>query len=153
MIEILIIGEILLSIGLVVGGLFLYRTIAHYNKLIKGEKGKNLQSILEELIHGIDKTKKEIDLLKNEVNEVKDESLSHIQKVAVMRFNPFSDTGGDQSFILTLMDKKGDGVSLTSLHSRGVTRWYAKNVKNGKGKDHELSKEEVSAIKNMQEKL
>lgn len=71
----------------------------------------------------------------------------HLQKVKIIRYNPFADTGGDQSFIMTLLDGAGNGIVVTSLHSRGQTRWYAKNVKEGKGVEHELSKEEQQALK------
>lgn len=61
------------------------------------------------------------------------------------KFNPFSDTGGDQSFVLTLLDDHQDGFILTSLHGRGVTRFYAKKVSHGKP-EQELSTEEKKAL-------
>jgi hypothetical protein len=70
-----------------------------------------------------------------------------LQKVGFVRFNPFSDTGGDQSFCLSVLDDEDSGIVLSSLHSRGQTRVYAKAVKKGKGKDFELSKEELETIK------
>ena len=45
-----------------------------------------------------------------------------IQKINLLRFNPFDDVGGDQSFVLTLLDKDNSGVLLTSLHHRSFTR-------------------------------
>lgn len=64
----------------------------------------------------------------------------------LVRFNPFSDTGGDHSFILTLLDDQKNGIILTSLHGRGVTRFYAKSVSGGQA-DQELSEEEKKALK------
>jgi hypothetical protein len=69
-----------------------------------------------------------------------------IQKVQLFRFNPFDDVGGDQSFILTLLDKENSGVLLTSLHHRAFTRLYAKPIKHAEGDNITLSKEEKSAI-------
>lgn len=71
----------------------------------------------------------------------------HIQKVGLLRFNPFKDTGGDQSFILSLVDKNDTGVIISGLYSRSGLRWYAKKVKNGKGLEHELSDDEKKALK------
>ena len=73
---------------------------------------------------------------------------SHIQKVGFVRFNPFPQTGGDQSFSLSLLDENDNGFVLSSLHSRDTTRFYAKTIKNGQGDGYELSKEEKKAIKN-----
>lgn len=71
----------------------------------------------------------------------------HIQKIGLLRFNPFHDTGGDQSFILALLDSHDTGVVISSLHTRTGTRWYAKGVLSGRGQEHELSNEEQKAIK------
>jgi len=70
----------------------------------------------------------------------------HIQKIGLVRFNPFKDTGGDQSFILSLLDAHNTGVVISGLYSRTGTRWYAKKVVVGKGSEHELSDEEVKAV-------
>lgn len=71
----------------------------------------------------------------------------HFQKVGIVRFNPFADSGGDQSFALALMDGHDSGFVISSLHSRQETRIYLKPVANGKGKEFPLSKEEEQAIK------
>ncbi len=49
-----------------------------------------------------------------------------MQRVAVLRFNPFRDAGGDQSFALALADDDGNGFVISSLHGRDVTRMYGK---------------------------
>lgn len=94
-----------------------------------------------------DKIKKTIDLLAVACDKLEKSGLLHIQKVGLLRFNPFKDTGGDQSFILALVDAQNTGVIISSLHTRTGTRWYAKHVINGKGAEYELSKEEEEALK------
>ena len=69
-----------------------------------------------------------------------------LQKTSFIRFNPFNDVGGDQSFILVLLDNTDSGVIITSLHNRNNTRIYAKQIKNGRGKPAALSKEEKTAL-------
>lgn len=66
-------------------------------------------------------------------------------KFSLIRYNPFSDTGGEQSFVLSLLNPSGSGILITSLHSRDKTRLYAKEVKNGKA-ETELSAEEKQAL-------
>ena len=40
-------------------------------------------------------------------------------RVGLNRFNPFEgDTGGNQSFALALLDGRGDGFVVSSLHAR-----------------------------------
>jgi hypothetical protein len=64
----------------------------------------------------------------------------------MVRYNPFNDTGGDQSFSLALLDLRDNGFVITSIHGREVDRIYAKQIDNGKSK-HNLSAEEIEAIK------
>jgi len=73
-------------------------------------------------------------------------NLDNNLKIGITRFNPFDDVGGDQSFILTILDKNNSGAIITSLHNRDITRIYAKPIKNGVGENITLSKEEKSAI-------
>jgi Protein of unknown function (DUF4446) len=69
-----------------------------------------------------------------------------IQRVGLVRFNPFEDTGGNQSFALALTDAGGDGFVVSSLHSRTGTRLYAKTVVAGRS-DAALSSEEAEALR------
>ena len=67
------------------------------------------------------------------------------QKISVVRFNPFGDTGGDQSFCLAVLDSHDSGYVLSSIHGRQGTRVYVKPVDFGKSK-YQLSAEERQAL-------
>ena len=70
-----------------------------------------------------------------------------ISHLGLVRFDAFEDAGGAQSFALALIDDDGDGIVLTSLHSRQATRLYIKGVRRGVA-DSPLSGEEVRAMQN-----
>ena len=70
---------------------------------------------------------------------------SGLRHWSLVRFNPFSDTGGEQSFVIALLNDSGDGLIITSLHGRGVARFYTKKVTRGQA-DQELSSEEKTAL-------
>jgi hypothetical protein len=67
------------------------------------------------------------------------------QKISIVRFNPFGDTGGDQSFSLAVLDAQDSGYVLTSIHGRQGTRVYVKPVDFGKSK-YTLSAEEQQSL-------
>lgn len=69
-----------------------------------------------------------------------------LQHIGMVRFNPFDDTGSDQSFAIALLDDRRDGVVISSLHGRANTRVFAKPVADG-GSPHNLSDEEAEAIR------
>lgn len=71
---------------------------------------------------------------------------SSLQHIGLVRFNPFEDTGSDQSFAIALLDDRRDGIVLSSLHGRTNTRVFAKPVESGQSK-HALSDEESEAIR------
>jgi len=76
-----------------------------------------------------------------------DTGLRHaVQHVGLVRFNPFDDTGGKQSFALALLDGGADGIVLSSLHSRTATRVYVKAIMAGRS-EAPLSQEEVAALR------
>ena len=89
---------------------------------------------------------KEIKNLWNEILKIKDVSRLNIQRVGLVKFNPFDETGGDHSFSLALLDGNKNGIIITSLHTRERTRLYLKEVFSGKVKI-KLSEEEQKALK------
>jgi hypothetical protein len=74
-----------------------------------------------------------------------------VQRVGIVRYNPFEDTGSNQSFVLAMLDAEGDGFVMSSLHSRQQTRVFVKQLAHGKA-DTALSKEENEAIRLASEK-
>lgn len=82
-----------------------------------------------------------------ELDELKKKSQVDLSSLGLIRYNPYGDTGGDQSFSLALLNRGGDGVVFTSLHSRVGTRVFAKSVLGGKSEKHEFSEEEAQALK------
>ncbi len=125
---------------------FLLRINAHYNSLISGTTKRSLAAILEDLLKELRIAQKDIDYLKSLCDTIEKEGRSHIQKVGLLRFNPFKDTGGDQSFVLALLDEEDSGIVISGLYSRLGTRWYAKKIHLGKGIDYQLSNEEKKAL-------
>ena len=120
---------------------------SHYNKVTKGISTKTLKSILDHILSQLEIANKDIDQLKKRCDTLEKDGLLHVQKIGLLRFNPFKDTGGDQSFIISFVDANDTGVVISGLYSRSGTRWYAKKVVAGKGLEHELSEEEKKAIK------
>lgn len=123
------------------------RLYLHYQRLTKGVSKKNLISSLNQLIA---QAKSNDDDIKSVAKDLKREikaNKSHLQKVGFKRFNPFTNTGGNQSFSLGILDENGDGIMISSLHSRESTRIYAKPITKGKSAGTGLSAEEKQALK------
>lgn len=126
---------------------WLYRIQSHYNNLTKGASKKDLLSALNLFIAKSENNQNALDQLKSVVEKEIKQNRDHLQRIGFKRFNPFTDTGGNQSFILSVLDENGDGIVISSLHSRENTRVYAKRVIKGSSEDQVLSKEELQVIK------
>jgi hypothetical protein len=68
-----------------------------------------------------------------------------LRHVAVVRYDAFGDMGGRLSFSAAIVDDRGDGVVLSSIHARGESRTYAKGITGG-GSDTTLTPEEQQAL-------
>lgn len=124
------------------------RMIRHYNRLTMGVSKTGLRDILEAIIGNEKEVRRRVGDLEEAIAANNEEGKLHFQRLGIVRFNPFSDTGGSQSFSLALLDAKVNGIVITSLYARTGNRWYVKQIRAGKGRDLELSKEEEHAIKN-----
>lgn len=144
----IIIGFIFVSITwLAILTILFIKMSGHYYRLTKNITKRDLKSVLDEILKLIKKHDSlNKDVLKK-IEKLEEEGRFHLQKIGFLRFNPFADTGGDQSFILSILDKDDSGVVLSSLHSRGTTRLYAKKVVLGRGEPFELSSEEKRLVK------
>ncbi|HKB88403.1 MAG TPA: DUF4446 family protein [Patescibacteria group bacterium] len=133
------------GIWLIVISIVIYRIFALFNKLTKGVEVTDLKKVLEKVLAQEIENKKEVNNLLKRVSAQEEAGKLHIQKVGLVRFNPFKELGGDHSFSLSILDGEDSGFVITSLHTRDRTRVYMKRVLKGKG-DIELSEEEKSAV-------
>lgn len=124
----------------------LIRVLRTFSRLTKGVSDQDLKMVLEEVLKEIKKGKEGQAGLTEKLEALRSEEAKCFQRMGLVRYNPFSDTGGNQSFVLALLDKEGTGFVITSLHSREATRVFAKPVIKGKETGFEFSKEEKEAI-------
>ena len=126
---------------------FLFYRIYSVIKMLKtSDDQRSINNVLTDLNNHLKESKTTLTDLKKIVESHQRSSLKHLQKSGFVRFNPFSNSGGDQSFALAILNGHNDGFVISSLHSRDQTRTFAKSVKAGLGQKSELSKEEKSAI-------
>ncbi len=129
----------------------LYRKLRHQEAKLavffSGKEAKDLETLLveeKELIASVDSDVQELFEISNEIHQLGNRSL---HKCSVMRFNPFKETGGNQSFAVALLDGKDNGIVLSSLHTREGTRVFAKPVKRGDSDGYPFTEEEKAVIR------
>ena len=121
------------------------RLLGQYQHLMTGTSGGNLETMLHDHISQVRETETRVDAVDQLARQLEKAAYFSMQHMGVVRFNPFQDTGGDQSFAVALVDGHGNGVVLSSLHGRDATRVYAKPVKAWES-TYSLTDEEKQAI-------
>ncbi len=113
--------------------------------LTRGDDGRSLQGVLEAHLGRVAEVAGAVDRLSGRTGALEASGRKAFQRIGLVRFNPFEDTGSNQSFALALLDADDDGVVISSLHARGGTRIYAKAVASGRP-EATLSDEEAQAL-------
>jgi len=113
--------------------------------LTRGDDGRSLQTVIEARLGRVEEVAGAVDRLAGRTRTLEVSGRKAFQRIGLVRFNPFEDTGSNQSFALALLDADDDGVVISSLHARGGTRIYAKAVAAGRP-EATLSDEEAQAL-------
>lgn len=117
------------------------------NVFFSGKDGQSLEELILKNIKNIETMNSEVQEVFDFCNKLHKLVTRSIHKVGLVRFNPFNDIGGDQSFSVALLDGKDSGFIISSLHTKEGTRVYAKPLVEGKSSKYQLTEEELQAIK------
>jgi hypothetical protein len=115
-------------------------------ELFSGKKISSLEDLIiaqSKNLKTLDKDIQELYEISNQINNL---AFRGIHKTAMLRFNPFKEVGGDQSFAIALLNGRNSGIVISSLYTREGTRVYSKNIVNGKAEKYPLTEEELKAI-------
>jgi len=113
---------------------------------IFSKQKKSSSPTVRDLVRQVQELAEKLEATQEELSVFKQAMQKSVQKMALIRFNPFGDIGGDQSFSVAFLDNNNDGVVVTSHYGRDENRVYGKSIIKGKS-EHPLSKEEEDAVK------
>lgn len=109
-------------------------------------KVENIEDLIishSKMLKTLDRDIQELFNISNKINNL---ALRGLFRVGVVRFNPFKDVGGDQSFAIALLNGKNNGLIISSLYTREGTRIYSKIIVDGQSEKYPLTAEEKQAI-------
>ncbi|HTK44645.1 MAG TPA: DUF4446 family protein [Patescibacteria group bacterium] len=143
-------GLVIVVLALAVAVVGLIRRVrrlgARLEGLTRGSDDSSLEGVLGSHLERVNKVVSDVDGVATRTAVLERDMQGAVGRVGFVRFNPFEDTGGNQSFALAMLDGRGDGFVVSSLHARAVTRVYAKAIANGAA-EAALSDEESEALK------
>lgn len=107
--------------------------------------GNNVDEMLREYIKRVETVEAKNNEIISYCKSLDDNIKICVQKIGVVRYNAFKDTGSDLSFTLALLDDKNDGIVLNGIYARDSSNIFAKPIEKGESK-YVLSNEEKEAI-------
>ena len=114
--------------------------------LMQGSDAASLEGVLGSHLERVRQVVRDVDTVAARTAMLERDMQGSFGRVGLVRYNPFEgDTGGNQSFAVALLDGRGDGFVISSLHARAVTRMYAKAIARGSS-EVALSTEEAEAL-------
>ncbi len=139
--------NIFLLIGFFINVIRIHK-INKENKILieKLGKGTNIKADLAGFIHRVEKIEEKTESITNYCRDIENNMMKCIQKIGIVRYSAFRDTGSDLSFALALLDNDNNGVILNGIYSREMSNIYAKPVKDGES-TYTLIEEEKQALK------
>jgi len=119
------------------------------SNLTQGAQGVSLEHIVTENNQLISRQTELLEKQSDNIKVLQEDILSAFQNIGVIRFNPFKETGGNQSFAIALLNNKNDGVIISSLYTRERVNIFAKPITNGSS-EFKLTGEEHEALNKAQ---
>ena len=113
--------------------------------LSRGMTDNTLQEILAQHFIRVDGLEDRLAQAEENINILHNIQLDAIQRIGLIRYDAFSDMGGELSFALALLNEHGDGIVVSTIIGRADNRTYAKQVRGGRAAI-QPSAEETAAI-------
>ena len=137
--------NLLLLIGIIINTIRISKINKENKELITKLSGTDIKEDLKNYVHRVETSEQKIDTIINYCKDLESTLTGCIQKVGIIRYSAFRDTGSDLSFALALLDNNNNGVILNGIYSREMSNIYAKPVVDGEA-TYTLSEEEKQAL-------
>ncbi len=116
-------------------------------KLFQGKNAQSLEEVILAHQDNLSNLNNQLSALSSKTVSLTALSNTGLNKVGMIRFNPFKNLGGNQSFSIAFLNSHHNGLVISSIYSNDGSRFYSKTIAAGKSqKQYPLTKEEEQAI-------
>ena len=148
----LAIGVLVLAVFMIVLIILLIVQIVKVSRLKKrldqfltGKDGKSLEEDIAKLYEDNQFLKSNVEKNRKDIRTLFKRMESAFQKMGLVKYDAFSQMGGQLSYSFALLDENDNGVIINSVHSTEGCYSYTKEIKNGECKIS-LGQEESEAL-------
>lgn len=135
----------ILGAALVAALAFIIRLEVRINRLLRGRNAHSLEETIIDMAKEIDRAQIKEDKVDQIIANMEARLRQAIRRVETVRFDPFAEQGGKQSFTTALLNEEGNGLILSGLYSRDKVNVYAKPIRAHQS-EFELCREEAEVL-------
>ena len=139
------IGAVVLAFAIAVGAHLRLSRMQRRNRVLSPVGEDDVIALVSHQADQIAQLRGDVDWLRAELIRSTGAIEQSLQHVAVVRYDAFGDMGGRLSFSAAIIDDRGDGLVISSIHARGGSRTYAKGLVEGDS-EVTLTPEEQQAL-------
>jgi hypothetical protein len=135
----------LLVLAILVLAVFVFRANTRVSQLLQGKDSQNMEDTFKYLIEEAKRMNDNQVIIEKTLHNLNARIRKSLTGFKTIRFNPFPESGGNQSFAIAFVNEEGDGLIISSLYSRERTSVFAKPISKFKS-EYELTAEEKKAL-------
>jgi hypothetical protein len=113
--------------------------------LTRGASGASLEEIIKKCVASVAKIEERNELMAKHALMLDDRVSHAVRNAQTIRYKAFDTNGSNQSFSIALLNEKGNGVVISTLHIHDRVSTFAKPIENYES-IHELTEEELAVI-------
>ena len=127
--------------------LLLYIVYLHVkiNRFTRGATGASLETLIKKCIDSVIEIEKRNELISEHALSLDTRVSQSLRNAQTIRYKAFEAGGSNQSFSIALLNEKGNGVVITSLHARDRISTFAKPIEKYLS-SYDLTEEEQEVI-------
>ena len=134
-----------LSVALLVVLLYVIYLHNKIHRFTRGETGRSLESLIKKCVDSVSEIEKRNELISKHALSLDTRVSNALRNAQTIRYKAFEANGSNQSFSIALLNEKGNGVIISSLHSRDRISTFAKPVEKYLS-SYDLTEEELAVI-------
>lgn len=122
---------IILIVIIIVQTVKMNKLFKRYKKFMSGKNAKSLEKEIEGIFEDNKFIKASAEKNRKDIQSLYRKFEGAFQKIGIVKYDAFSQMGGQLSFSLALLDENDNGFILNSVHSTEGCYSYTKEIKNG----------------------
>lgn len=134
-----------LAVGIIVILFYVVYLHTKINRFTRGENGASLEELIKKCVDSVAEIEERNELISKHALSLDDRVSHALRNAQTIRYKAFEANGSNQSFSIALLNEKGNGVIISTLHARDRISTFAKPIEKYLS-THDLTDEEKTVI-------